>query len=179
LKISHEVVYYPTSSHEVVDRGKQMALFVGEFDQALDEKRRIAIPAPLRDQIDAATDGEGFFLVLGTKRHLWLYPDKYYRGLTATLKRSPLPTRSGEKMGLFFAMARYVEPDKQGRIVLPEKSIQRAVVGEQVTLVGHDDHIEVWPREEWDRHLQEQLPSYDDAILEMGEKLSGVDLPPP
>ncbi len=156
-----------------------MALFVGEFDQALDDKRRLAIPAALREQIDPVQDGQGFFLVLGIKKHLWLYPDGYYRRLTASLKRSPLPTRSGERLGLFFAMARYLLPDKQGRIVLPEKSMQRAVIGEQVTLVGHDDHIEIWPRDEWDGHLQEQLPGYDEAMLEMGEQLSGSVLPPP
>ena len=66
-----------------------MALFVGEFDQTLDDKRRLAVPAPLRDQIDPSVDGGGFFLVLGADRHLWLYPDRYYRELMATLKRSP------------------------------------------------------------------------------------------
>lgn len=156
-----------------------MALFVGEFDQSLDDKRRLAIPAALREQISPAEDGEGFYLVLAPRRHLWLYPDGYYRRLTATLKRSPLPTRSGQKLGLFFAMARHVQPDKQGRIVLPEKSIQRAVVGERVTLVGHDDHIEIWPTDEWDRHLEEELPTYEEALLEMGEKLAGQELPPP
>ena len=29
-----------------------MALFVGEFDQTLDDKRRLAIPAALREQIE-------------------------------------------------------------------------------------------------------------------------------
>ena len=156
-----------------------MALFVGEFDQALDDKRRLAIPAALRDQIEPTVDGEGFFLVLGGDRHLWLYPDGYYRRLTATLKRSPLPTRNAQKLGLFFAMARYLKPDKQGRVVLPEKSIQRATIDDQVTLVGHDDHIELWPRGQWEGFVQEHLPTYAEALLEMGEKLGEADVEPP
>ena len=156
-----------------------MALFVGEFDQAIDDKRRLAIPAALRDQIDPAVDGEGFFLVLGGRRHLWMYPDGYYRHLCATLKRSPLPTRGGQKLGLFFAMARHLKPDKQGRVVLPDKSVRRAIIDEQVTLVGHDDHIEVWPRQQWEEFVQENLPTYDDALLEMGERLGGESLGSP
>ena len=158
-----------------------MALFVGEFDQGIDDKRRLAVPSALRDQIDPDVDGEGFFLVLGADRHLWLYPDGYYRHLTAQLKRTPLPTRSGRKLGLFFAMARRLSPDKQGRVVLPEKSVHRATIDRQVTLVGHDDHIEIWPRREWDEFVQEQLPNYGESLLEMGERMSreSVEPPPP
>jgi MraZ protein len=101
-----------------------------------------------------------------------LYPDKYYRQLTASLKRSPLPTRSGQKLGLFFAMARYVKPDSQGRVVLPEKSMQRAVMDTQVTLVGHDDHIEIWPTKQWEAFVDEHLPTYGEALLDAGEAMS-------
>ncbi|MFW6146584.1 MAG: division/cell wall cluster transcriptional repressor MraZ [Planctomycetota bacterium] len=149
-----------------------MALFVGEFDQMLDEKRRLAVPAALRDQIDPQTDGEGFFLVLGSDRHLWLYPDRYYKDLMSSLKRSPLPTRSGRKMSLLFAMARQLKPDKQGRVVLPDKSLRRADVETEVTLVGHDDHIEIWPRKQWEAFIAEHLPTYGETLLEMGDALS-------
>ncbi|NQU75133.1 MAG: hypothetical protein HQ546_02320 [Planctomycetes bacterium] len=151
---------------------------MGEFDQNIDDKRRLAVPSALREQIDPEEDGEGFFLVLGLERHLWLYPDNYYRRLTATMTKSPFPTRSTQKFGLLFAMARYLKPDKQGRIVLPEKSIQRATVDEQVTLVGHYDHVEIWPRLEWEKYVQEHLPSYSEALLELGEELPR-QLPPP
>ncbi len=155
-----------------------MALFVGEFDQAIDDKRRLAVPAALRDQIDPSADGEGFFLILGSDRHLWLYPDRYYRELTASLKRTPFPTRSGRKMGLFFAMARHLKCDKQGRVVLPEKSVERAAMAASVTLVGHDDHIEIWPRDDWEAFIAEHLPTYDEALLEMGEALARDGSPP-
>jgi len=157
-----------------------MALFVGEFDQSLDDKRRLAIPAALREQIDPAADGTGFFLVLGLERHLWLYPDGYYRRLAATLKRSPLPTRRGQKLGMFWAMARHLRPDAQGRVVLPAKSLQRAVVGTDLTLVGHDDRIELWPRKEWDTSVDDRMPTYDDTLLEVGEELAArLPEPPP
>jgi MraZ protein len=148
-----------------------MALFFGEFEQSIDAKHRLAISSALREQIDPEEDGKDFILVLGPDRHLWLYPDIYYRRLLATLKRSPLPDRRTRRIDLLFAMARPVKADSQGRMVLPEKSMQRAAVAEQVTLVGVFDHIEIWPSQEWERHVQESLPNYGEVLYETSEQV--------
>lgn len=149
-----------------------MALLIGEFEATIDAKRRLAISSAIRDQIVAHEDGENFILVLGPDRHLWLYPDLDYRRLLATMKRSPLPSRRQRKTDLFFAMARVLKPDAQGRVVLPEKSIQRAVVADQVTLVGMNDHIEIWPKDEWDRHVEERLPTYGKMFDETADAVA-------
>ncbi len=148
-----------------------MALFVGEFEQTIDAKHRMAIPAALRDQLDPEEDGEQFILVLGPDRHLWLYPDLAYRQLLAKLRRSPLPDRKSRQISLLFAMARIVKPDKQGRVVLPEKSMKRASLAEDVTLVGGYDHIEIWPTDEWERHVEEGLPNYGEVLFEAADRL--------
>ena len=147
-----------------------MALFVGEFEQVIDAKRRLAISSALREQI-VAEDGPNFILMLGPDRHLWMYPDEYYGRLVATLKRSPLPSREHRKIGLFFAMARLLKPDAQGRVVLPEKSMKRAVIADRVTLVGNDDHIEIWPTDEWERRVEAGLKRYDEMLYEARNRL--------
>jgi MraZ protein len=152
-----------------------MALFVGEFEQTIDAaKHRLAISSALREQIDVEQDGESFILVLGPDRHLWLYPDKYYRHLLATMKHSPLPDRQSRRVHLLTAMARVLKMDSQGRLVVPEKSMQRAVISEQVTLVGVFDHIEIWPRDDWERHVEEALPTYGDELYEASERAGGA-----
>ena len=75
-----------------------MAFFFGDYEQTIDAKRRLAINSALRDLIDPKADGRGFILFLGPDRHLWLYPDKYYTRLVATMKRSPLPSREHRKI---------------------------------------------------------------------------------
>ena len=148
-----------------------MALFVGEFEQTIDAKHRLAIGSALREQIVPKEDGKDFILMLGPDRHLWLYPDQYYRRLLATLKRSPLPSREHRKIDLFFAMARFLKPDTQGRIVLPEKSMARAVICDCVTLVGNNDHIEIWPTDEWERRVAAELDSYGEMLYEASDRL--------
>ncbi len=150
-----------------------MALFVGEFDQTIDAvKHRLAIPTALREQIVPDEDGNEFYLILGPDRHLWLYPDKYYRELLATLERSPIPSRKNQKGDLLFAFARVLKPDAQGRVVLPEKAMQRATVSDRITLIGKGDHIELWPTDEWERYVEDALDRYSEDVLDAGDGLS-------
>ena len=148
-----------------------MALFVGEFEQSIDRsKHRLAISSALREQIDPDEDGKNFILVLGPDLHLWLYPDKYYRRLLATMKHSPLPDRLSRRIHLLTAMARVLKCDSQGRVVLPEKSMSRSVIDERVTLVGVFDHVEIWPTDEWEAHVTEALPTYGETLYEASER---------
>ncbi len=148
-----------------------MPLFVGEFEQTIDDKNRVSISASLRELVNPEEDGSNFILILGPDRHLWLYPDAYYKRLVGTMKRSALPTRDSRKIDLWFAMARLLKPDAQGRVVLPEKSLQRATVDKKVTLFGNNDHIEIWPTDEYERRVAEELPTLGEALYEAADRL--------
>ena len=149
-----------------------MPFFTGEHEQTIGAKRRLAINSALREE-QRPEDGEQFYLVLGPDKHLWLYPDEYYRRLASSMKRSLLPSRQVAKMSLFFAMARLLNPDAQGRVILPEKSLRRTGMEnvEAVTLVGKGDHIEIWPTDEWERFMDQAMPSYEDMLYEAAERL--------
>ena len=149
-----------------------MALLIGEIEQMIDAKHRLAISSMFREQIDPEEDGRNFVLVLGPDMHLWLYPDAYYRRLVERMERSLLPSRNRRKTDLYFAMARPLKPDSQGRVVLPEKSMQRATISDRVTLAGNRDHIEIWPRDEWERRVEQELPSYGQMLYEAADLLA-------
>lgn len=150
-----------------------MAAFYGEFEQTIDAKHRLSIPAALRDQIVPDEDGTEFVLLLGPDRHLWLYPSLAYRRMLASIRRGPLPDRQSGRLGLLFAMARIVKPDKQGRVVLPEKSMQRAAIADNVTLAGMFDHIEIWPADEWEKRVEKELATYGEMLYEAAEHMQG------
>ncbi|NLW86523.1 MAG: hypothetical protein GXY38_06585 [Planctomycetes bacterium] len=152
-----------------------MAYFVGEFETTVDGKHRLAISSEFREQINPDEDGQNFVLTLGTRRHLWLYPDRYHRVLLKNLKRSVLPSKHGADLTLFFGTARIVRADAQGRIVLPEKSMSRSNISEQVTVVGNDDHLEIWPRQEWDQHVAKGIENYDEILTQASDRMSGLD----
>jgi len=149
-----------------------MALLIGEFEQTIDAKHRLSISAALREQIDPERDGKNLIVVLGPDLHLWLYPDVYYKQLLMKLRPSPLPDRRTRKIDLLFGMARIVKADAQGRVVLPEKSMKRAKISDRVTLVGVFDHIEIWPAEEWEGHVEQALPTYGEVLYEASDRVN-------
>jgi len=158
----------------LADTGKAQPVphFVGEFEQTIDDKHRLSISAALRDLMDSEADGTSFFLVLGKGGHLWLYPDRYYKKLMTKMKRSSLPVAEREKIDLWYAMARLVRPDSQGRVVLPEKSMQRAVIDKDVTLVGNGDHIEIWPTAEHEKRLPSDWSGLDELLDAAADEIS-------
>ena len=72
-------------------------------------------------------------------------------------------------------MARQLKPDAQGRVVLPEKSMQRAKMSQAVTLVGIDDHIEIWPSDDWNARVESELPNLGEALYEASRLLGSED----
>jgi len=60
-------------------------------------------------------------------------------------------------------------------VVLPEKLMARAVISQKVTLVGVLDHIEIWPTDQWERHVEEALPSYGEVLYEASDRIRASD----
>ena len=149
-----------------------MPFFVGEFDASYDpRKKRLAIPASCREYINRDEDGTDYLVVLGPDRRLWIYPDRYFRTRVAPMPKNAFPNRSAQKLGSMFAFARFVKPDTQGRIILPDKPVSRAKMGESLTLVGKGDHMELWGSDEWERHVEQEMAEYGKNLLDMGDGL--------
>jgi MraZ protein len=130
----------------------------GEHELTIDEKNRLLVPADIRKAIDPARDGEALFLLVGLNRKPWFYTEKYYQSLVAKRQQDLTPD---EDLLLFdqmnFSMISRVEPDKQGRLVLPEKLLRRTGIGKEVTMIGARDHLELWNRVEWEARFEENL----------------------
>jgi MraZ protein len=153
-----------------------MTPFVGEFDLEIDDKHRLSIPSAMRDEL-AGQGGKNFYLSLGPDGHLWLYPDAVFHRMMEPLTRNAFPSRETQKLSLLFAMSRAVTPDKQGRVVLPEKLMVRGglnLAGEKVVMAGRGDHIEIWPAEAWAKYAESALASYGDDLLNAGDRLGST-----
>lgn len=145
----------------------QHPVLFGEFDLTVDEKNRLSIPAEIRRSIPADL-GETLFMSIGRNRVPWMWPEKYYEYLATRIPSGLTP--SEEQLAydqLIFAMATKVTWDKQGRVLLPPKTLKRASIEKQVTLVGVRDHLELWNTAAWEAHRQE-LEKQATTILRQG-----------
>jgi MraZ protein len=116
------------------------------------------VPSEVRKSIDPERDGEAFFLVMGVNRVPWLYPERYYEQLVS---RDPGDVTPDEEKLAFdqmnFAMASRLEWDKQGRVLIPDKTLKRTGTGKEVTLIGVRDHLELWNRSDWEARREQLL----------------------
>jgi MraZ protein len=123
----------------------------GEYELNIDDKNRLLVPSEVRRSITPEEHGDGFFFVIGVNRMPWLYPERYYERLATAAPSDMTPAQDLLAFDqLHFAMASRVEPDKQGRVLLPDKTLRRAGIKKEVTLIGVRDHLELWNRADWE-----------------------------
>jgi len=150
-----------------------MLKLTGEYEHVVDEKNRLFISTKLRSKVDAEKYGSDWILALGVDGILCLYPEKCYeRLLTELAADKSLPDDdmiSVER--LYFAFSSTVEFDRQGRLLIHEKLKKRAKLGNQLTLVGVRDHIEIWNTEDWERFVAEKASTYERQLMRARKSL--------
>lgn len=132
-----------------------MRIFTGQYDRTIDVKSRIQLPSQLRKAIDPERDGAGLYITLGENRGtLAIYTERAFEELAERIETEFMPGSESRRFELqFYALASYVDFDKQGRLVLPERLRRKARLEDEVYLVGQKHHIDVWNRGEFDRSI--------------------------
>ena len=132
----------------------------GEYQHSLDNKGRIFIPAKLRDEL-----GEVFFITLSMDRCLCAYSKENWQSLSE--KVSAMPYVKQRKMRPLFAHAARCELDAQGRVLIPQALRDYAGLVKNVTVVGCNNHAELWDSEAWKSIYEaETTPENIAAVME-------------
>ncbi|MCW3475885.1 division/cell wall cluster transcriptional repressor MraZ [Limobrevibacterium gyesilva] len=132
-----------------------MTQFLGTHVNRLDAKGRVSIPAPFRAALrnggpktDDVRDQNGLRLILRPSHKqpsIEGWPAAAFDELDAPMQR--LDMFSDDQDDLAFALyadAAALEPDKEGRIVLPADLAAHAGLGEAVVFVGLGRKFEIW-----------------------------------
>ena len=129
----------------------QRPLLVGEYDFTLDAKNRVAVPARLRSAF-----AEGIYVTRWYENSLAGFaPDKFQELLDARSGGEWTLSSKGRAERRFIAGAAvWQELDGQGRVTLPTRLLDYASIGRELTVIGVDDHIELWDRAAWVAYRQ-------------------------
>lgn len=133
--------------------------FVGTYAHTIDAKQRLAIPAPVRADLQRETGaGEGdavyLYVTLGEGDSLYLYTERGFEQQAENLRQEGLdPDEILAYERIFFSQAQRLELDKQGRVRLPETLLKEVGLGADVVLLGVNDHLEVRDRSAWEAYL--------------------------
>jgi len=120
-------------------------LFVGTHERQLDEKGRVALPAPFRSHL-----GEHCYLVFGEDQCINVVPADTFETmaeqLMAQVERGEV---SRQRQRAVSGSATLVAVDKQGRVNLDERLRDYAGIGteQRVVVAGNFKVIEIWSPE--------------------------------
>ena len=134
---------------------ERMRIFTGQYERTIDAKNRIQLPSQVRAKIAPEHDGKGLYITLGDfPKTLSIFPERGFEELAARIETEFMPGPESRLFELqFYALASYVEVDKQGRVLLPDRLRRMAKLGEEVFLVGQKLRLDVWNRADFERTL--------------------------
>ena len=119
-------------------------MLIGEYSNSIDIKGRLSFPAKLRDDL-----GGRFIVSKGLGDNcLFVYSLEEWENVEQKIKGLPL-SKARNIQRFFFASALEVEPDKQGRIVIPANLREYAVLDKDVMIIGASTHCEIWSKDSW------------------------------
>jgi MraZ protein len=127
-------------------------VFLGEYEHTLDEKNRLTLPARFREEF-----ADGGIVTRGLDGCLEVFTQEAWsRFISVRLEGLDTFSREARQMNRFvFAGATEALPDRQGRIVLPPALLEHAGLTREVVVAGVRDHVEIWDRTTWRKHLEE------------------------
>jgi MraZ protein len=141
------------------------APFLGEFEHSIDDKGRLAVPARFRAALE-----DGLVITRGLDRCLVIWDTDSWRAQAERVRSlNPWQADARRMQRHFFSGAVPAQPDKLGRVVIPQFLRAYAQLETDVVVVGLADRIELWSSTEWERERAEA--ERDSA--ELAEHLAG------
>ena len=141
-------------------------MFMGEYNHTVDDKGRLIIPSKFREEL-----GDSFVVTKGLDGCLFVYAESEWKLLEERLKALPLTNKDARAFARYMlAGAAEVEPDKQGRILLPQVLRTFAELEKDVVLIGVASRVEIWNKDKWDN------VSNADNMDEIAEKMADLGI---
>lgn len=110
---------------------------MGKYDHTMDAKGRMAFPTKLRERL-----GVSFIVTIGLDNCLYVFSNEGWEEFTRKLQTLTGTKARAAKM--FIINACEVEPDKQGRVLIPQNLREYAGLEHDVTVLGVTSRAEIW-----------------------------------
>ncbi|XOQ43963.1 MAG: Transcriptional regulator MraZ [Clostridium sp.] len=118
-------------------------MLIGEFQHTIDSKGRVIVPARFREDL-----GDHFYVTKGLDGCLFVLSPKEWNRLQEKISAMPISKARGLQR-FFFSGAVEAQPDRQGRILLPQSLRNYAGLVKDVTFIGASNRAEIWNTESW------------------------------
>ncbi len=140
-------------------------MLIGEYRHAIDEKRRIALPAKFRGAL-----GKKVIITRGLDSCLFVFSKNEWHSIVEKLNRLSMGQADSRAFGRYlFAGAAEVDIDRLGRILVPSELVAHAKLKNRAVLIGVNDRCEMWNEKTWDTYRASVEKEADQVAEKLGE----------
>lgn len=138
-------------------------MFFGTYQNQLDDKNRMRVPAKLRAKL-----GEGYTLVYGAGGCLFVMPEEAFQKILLPLTKIPLSDlEAQEHARRILSTVEQPEEDGQGRFVLPAHAKAYAGIDKKIVFLGVGERIEIWSEEKFTGKNMGDQQGFDNAVSQL------------
>ncbi|MFH1568673.1 MAG: division/cell wall cluster transcriptional repressor MraZ [Gemmatimonadota bacterium] len=140
-----------------------MSQFLGEYEVPVDDKGRVFIPVELRRKLEPEA-GDTFIIVRGLDGCLAAHPQNTWSKIAERMMQLP---QTEHKVRLFYrgtlSQASEARLDRQGRVTIPRKLLERAGIQDRMIIIGALDRLELWNPEAWSQYVAQAESTLEEA----------------
>ncbi len=123
-------------------------MFFGRYEHSLDSKGRLTLPSEYAGDLAA-----GVVLTRGMENCVYLFPKAEFQRISGRLSTLSMTDSRVRKLKRWlFSNAQMTEPDRQRRVIVPQRLRDIAKISDKVLIAGMNSYIELWQPEAWDEH---------------------------
>lgn len=145
-------------------------MFLGEYSHNIDDKGRLTLPARWREEL-----GQHVVVTRGMDPCLFVFSKQKFETFMTEISKVGMTAEDARGLSRFFSSkATDDEPDKQGRISLPQNLRDFCHLNGEVMVVGSFDHIELWSPaqyEQADAELVKNIPDISERVNQVLQKI--------
>lgn len=140
-------------------------MLIGTYSHNVDAKGRVFMPVKLREEL-----GERFIVTKGVGTCLFVFSYEEWKKFSEKLRGLPVSNAAAQSFTrMLFANACECEPDKQGRILLPQRLRDFISVLKEAVITGVNNRAEIWSKEGWDNYCDNADEQYDEMMAQLSD----------
>jgi len=139
----------------------------GYYRCSIDDKGRIAFPAPFRKALSAQAQ-ETLVLIKAVEPCLYVFPLDLWQKFKARILEKPMDFRTKLAVTRMWGLnLKYASLDKQGRIQIPADFAAHAKLEGEAVVGGAFNRFEIWNPRLLEQELQKSADTFMNALGEM------------
>ena len=136
-------------------------MLTGEYNYAIDTKGRVTIPQKYREDL-----GDRLYITKGLDGCLFVLSEQQWKEFESKIGDLPL-SKARDLQRFFFSGACDVEPDKQGRVLIPQSLRDYAGLNKDVTVIGAAVRAEIWDSARWAEYNARRTQQSLEAAMDL------------